>query len=74
MLRAAEGWLRERGVEAPRLSAEWLLARVLGQDRISVYLAHDRPLGEAEKQRLRAMVARRGKGEPLAYILGDQEF
>ena len=42
---------------------------------LEVYLAHDRPMEESEKdERLREMVARRGKGEPMAYILGDQEF
>lgn len=74
MLTAADGYLRERGIDAPRLSAEWMLARVLSMSRLDVYLAHDRPLSEAEKAKLREMVARRGKGEPLAYILGDQDF
>lgn len=74
MLTAAEGYLRERSIEAPRLSVEWMLARVLSLSRLQVYLAHDRPVTEHEKQRLREMVARRGVGEPLAYILGDQEF
>ena len=31
VLQAAEGYLRDRDVEAPRLSIEWMLARVLGQ-------------------------------------------
>ena len=74
MLAAAEGYLREREVEAPRLSVEWMLARVLGMSRLEVYMAHDRPLEDSERQRMREMVSRRGRGEPLAYILGDQEF
>lgn len=74
VLDAAEGYLRERGVDGPRVSIEWMLARVLGLTRLQVYMAHDRPVSEDEKQQLRAMVARRGRGEPLAYILGDQEF
>lgn len=74
MLAAAEGYLCDRSIEAPRLCVEWMLARVLSLSRLQVYLAHDRPLAESEKQRLREMVARRGAGEPLAYILGDQEF
>jgi len=74
VLDAAEGYLRERGVPAPRLSIEWMLARVLGVTRLQVYMAHDRPVSEAEKSALREMVGRRGQGEPLAYILGDQEF
>ena len=74
MLTAAEGYLRERDVEVPRLSVEWMFASVLGVSRLEVYMAHDRPLADAEKQRMREMVSRRGRGEPLAYILGDQEF
>ncbi len=50
------------------------MGRVLDLDRMQLYLAHDRPLSVAEKDRLRALVARRGQGEPLAYILGDWEF
>ncbi|MHC4077287.1 MAG: N5-glutamine methyltransferase family protein, partial [Planctomycetota bacterium] len=74
MLRAAEQYLEERGVDAPRLSVEWMLAEVLERDRLQVYLAHDRPLTEAERARLREMVARRARHEPLAYILGHWEF
>jgi release factor glutamine methyltransferase len=51
-----------------------MLAEVLGLDRLQVYMAHDRPLAEAERARLRAMVARRAGHEPLAYILGHWEF
>ncbi len=74
VLEAAEGYLRERGVEAPRLSIEWMVARALGLTRLQVYMAYDRPVSETEKTELRSMVARRGRGEPLAYVLGDQEF
>jgi release factor glutamine methyltransferase len=74
VLRAAEQYLEERGVDAPRLSVEWMLAEVLGLDRLQVYMAHDRPLAEAERVRLRQMVARRAGHEPLAYILGHWEF
>lgn len=74
MLRAAAGYLEQRGVDAPRRSAELLMGRVLGLDRMQLYLAHDRPLAEAERDRLRALVARRARGEPVAYLLGDWEF
>ena len=74
MLKAADDYLRQRGVEASRLSIEWMLARVLGLSRLEVYLAHDRPVTEDEKKRLRAMVALRGQGAPLGHVLGDQEF
>ena len=50
MLRAADGYLRERGVDAPRLSVEWMLAKVLGTSRLDVYMAHDRPLDEDDRR------------------------
>lgn len=61
-------------MDAPRLSVEWMLAEVLGMDRLQVYMAHDRPLTEAERAPLRKLVARRARHEPLAYILGHWEF
>ncbi len=74
MLQAAEGWLSGRGAEAPRRSAELLLARVLNMNRLQLYLAHDRPMTADERSQLRGLVARRGELEPLAYILGDWDF
>ncbi len=74
ILTASERYLEDREVDAPRRSAELLLARVLGVDRLQLYLAHDRPLDEPEKQRMRELLARRGDHEPVAYLLGDWEF
>jgi release factor glutamine methyltransferase len=53
---------------------ELLMARVLGVDRLGLYLAHDRPLSDDERRRLRELVARRGRHEPVAHLLGDWEF
>lgn len=58
----------------PRLDAELLLARAAGMNRAGL-LAHDQdrlPAGAVEP--LRAAVARRAAGEPLAYIEGRREF
>ena len=74
ILRAGEGWLAARGVDAPRRSIEFLLGHVLGLDRLQVYLAHDRPVDIDERARLRELVARRGDHEPIAYLLGTQPF
>ena len=57
-----------------RLDAELLLARVMRCDRVRVYMDHDRPLSEAERTELRGLVARRARGEPVAYLLGRREF
>ena len=71
-------WTREyfagKGIENPRLDAELLLCEVLHCQRITLYVHFDQPLQESELARYRDFVIRRGKMEPLAYILGHKEF
>ena len=74
VLRGATDYLASRGVENPRLDAELLLARALGLSRIELYTQHDRPLTDAERAAARELVQRRGRREPLAYVLGDWDF
>jgi release factor glutamine methyltransferase len=74
VLRGATDYLAARGVESPRLDAERLLARALGLTRMELYTQHDRPLTEAERTAARELVQRRGRREPLAYVLGDWDF
>jgi release factor glutamine methyltransferase len=64
----------ERGVDAPRLDAELLVAHALEMDRVGLYLDMDRPLSADELVRVRALVQRRRQREPVAYILGTREF
>lgn len=74
VLLKTELFLRKKGIPSPRLEAELLLAKVLGLQRIGLYLAHDRPLSAPELGTLRPLVARRGQREPLSWILGEREF
>lgn len=74
LLRWATDYFADKGIDSPRLDAELLLAHVLGLDRVGIYLNYDRPLDEAELNRLRPLVKRRGQREPLQYICGDTEF
>ena len=74
VLRAAEQWLAARSVEAPKRSAELLLGKVLGLDRLKLYLAFERPLDPNERTRMRELLVRRGKHEPVAYLLGEWSF
>jgi release factor glutamine methyltransferase len=74
VLRGATEYLAARGVEHPRLDAERLLARALGLTRMELYTQHDRPLTESERASARVLVQRRGRREPLAYVLGDWDF
>lgn len=74
VLQKTERFLRDKGVDTPRLEAELLLCHVLALTRVALYLAYDRPLTPEELDRLRPLVARRGKREPLAWILGSRGF
>jgi release factor glutamine methyltransferase len=62
------------GVGSPRLDAELLLCSVLGCDRVKLYMDMPRPLSRTELDAARALVQRRRKREPVAYILGAREF
>jgi release factor glutamine methyltransferase len=74
VVRRSTVYLADRGVETPRLDAELLLGNALGLSRLELYLEHDRPLEPAELDACREAVARRGRREPAAYILGEWGF
>ncbi|MDX1702048.1 MAG: peptide chain release factor N(5)-glutamine methyltransferase [Melioribacteraceae bacterium] len=70
----SEQFLEKKGVDAPRMNAEILLADILKCKRMELYLKFDQPLSEVEKQRYREFIRRRGEREPLQYIIGKVEF
>jgi release factor glutamine methyltransferase len=74
VLTGATNYLAARGVASPRVDAELILARALGLRRIELYTQHDRPLTQDERAAARVLVQRRGRREPLAYVLGDWDF
>ncbi|MEA4885035.1 MAG: peptide chain release factor N(5)-glutamine methyltransferase [Clostridia bacterium] len=74
VLKLAADFLGARGVESPRLDAEVLLARILGMDRIRLYVEYDRPLALSELSRYREEIAKRASRVPVAYITGVKEF
>lgn len=67
-------YLRDKGDERPRLSAEWLLAGVCGLTRTDIYVGFDKPMSEEELAAMHSAVVRRAKGEPLQYIVGETGF
>lgn len=67
-------YLARKGLERPRVSAEWLLTSVTGLSRIQLYTEFDRPLDPGELSRMHDAVVRRAKGEPLQYITGETTF
>lgn len=71
-LKWAENELRE--IPDPRLDAEYLLAAVLGVNRLPMLMDKERLLSEGQKTAFAGTVARRKGREPLQYILGEQSF
>jgi release factor glutamine methyltransferase len=69
-----QGFFAKGGVDAPRLTAEILLAHALSCDRVRLYLDFDKPLGAPELAAYRELVRRRAAGEPTAWLTGRREF
>jgi release factor glutamine methyltransferase len=74
VVRRATEYLAGKGVESPRLDAEHLLGKALGLSRVELYLQHDRTLSDDERAAYRELIRRRGRREPLAYVLGEWDF
>lgn len=66
--------LEEAGVETPQLDAELLMAHSLGLSRSQLYAQLDRDLDAETRKTFQAVVSRRVKREPVAYIVGHKEF
>jgi release factor glutamine methyltransferase len=74
LLKWTAAYFKSHGVEAPRASAEILLAHVLDFKRIDLYIRYDQPLGKLELTAFKVLLKRRMAREPVAYILGRREF
>lgn len=60
--------------DSPRLDVELLLAHVLNKPRSFLYTWPDQQLTASEQSLFNALMERRIKGEPIAYLLGEKEF
>lgn len=67
-------YLGEHGSESPRLEAEILLAHARGCPRIALYTHFDEVLADDVRARMRELVQRRARLEPVAYLVGHREF
>ena len=74
MLEWATDYFNKRDVQDPRQSIEWLLSEILAVKRLDLYLQFDRPLSSEELDRLRPLIQRRAKHEPLQHITGSTQF
>jgi release factor glutamine methyltransferase len=71
---AARQRLEEAGCDIPHLDAQVLLAHVLGVDRTWLFAHHDYELTDAQSEAFTALVTRRMRHEPVAYLIGKREF
>ncbi|MFQ5934239.1 MAG: peptide chain release factor N(5)-glutamine methyltransferase [Dehalococcoidia bacterium] len=66
--------LREADVEDARFEAEVLLRHVLSTSRAQLYTEGNEPLPQEKQGRYTALLFRRERGEPTAYLTGQKEF
>ena len=74
ILRWAEQDLSNHRVPDPYIEAEYLLAHVLGCNRKDLLIHPERVLTSDEMKRFRGFIERRGRREPVQYIIGEVEF
>lgn len=70
----AKKLLKEKGVEGPEGSADFLLRQVLHQDKAYLYGHPEYALTLAQRTKFRSWVGQRAKHKPVWYITGKIEF
>jgi release factor glutamine methyltransferase len=74
VVRRSARYLAGVGSPSPRLDADLVIAHALGLSRLALYTEFDRPVTAAELAGARTVLARRGRREPMAHILGHRAF
>ncbi|MGL4323371.1 MAG: peptide chain release factor N(5)-glutamine methyltransferase [Beijerinckiaceae bacterium] len=74
LLRTARQHLRDAGIESSSLDARLLMLHALGIDDMALVRDPDYALTDMEVRAVDAVIARRIAREPVARILGQQEF
>jgi release factor glutamine methyltransferase len=74
VLNLAAKYLEKHGIDSPRLNAEHLLTKVLGCNRMDLYLRFDNILPEKYKEAYRKYLRKRAGHYPLQYIMGEVGF
>ena len=74
LIKQASADLVKAGIDSPRLSARLIMALILGCTQEKILTCPDLVLGREDVSRFMGLVARRARGEPVAYITGYKEF
>ncbi len=70
----ASSFLEQHRIENAAAQAEWLLTAALGWERTTFFMEWNQPIGDGLWAGLTEQLHRRVAGEPIQYILGEQEF
>lgn len=70
----ASSFLRQRGVREPEANAGRLLEHLLGESRSGLLLRWPEPFPREREADWQRLLERKASGEPVQYIIGEQEF
>ena len=74
LLQLAAADLKQAGIEENEIEARLLLEACLGKTRTELFLLGEEEVATADQTKYLKFIGRRRKREPVAYILGEQEF
>ncbi len=74
LLQYAAGELEKAGIDEYLLEARLLLGACLGKTRTELFLLGMEEVATADQIKYLSFIGRRKEREPIAYILGEQEF
>jgi len=74
LIESSADFLQKHQITSPKRCAEELLASVLKKKRMDLFMDYDAPVTQQEVDAYRALIVRKKAGEPLGYLLEEQEF
>lgn len=74
LLAGATKRLQAVGISSARLDARLLLGHVLELNKTQLFAHPERPVSDAEADKVETVIARRERREPVSHILGRREF
>lgn len=74
LLKTTSDFFVLKQIDEPRLSAEILLSHLFRENRLWLYLNHNRPVSPDELAAFRELCRQRLEGRPVQYITGEQCF
>lgn len=73
-LKFATNRFNEEAIESASLDAQLLLSHVLGVERTWLFAHHEHPLTPEQAESFTALIMRRMRHEPIAYLIKRKEF